>query len=80
MCGADGMGETLMAQFAAVTHEHHAARKWPRPNSCGFAAGDAVMSTGWLARIGDIVVIDNLPAHKRDDVRKIIEAAGATLR
>jgi transposase len=29
---------------------------------------------------GDIVVIDNLPAHKLDDVRAIIEAAGATLR
>lgn len=31
-------------------------------------------------RPGDIVVIDNLPAHKRDEVREIIEAAGATLR
>ncbi|MGH8732266.1 MAG: IS630 family transposase [Burkholderiales bacterium] len=31
-------------------------------------------------RPGDIVIIDNLPAHKRDDVREIIEAAGATLR
>jgi len=29
---------------------------------------------------GDIVIIDNLPAHKRDEVRAIIEAAGATLR
>jgi transposase len=29
---------------------------------------------------GDIVVIDNLPAHKRDEVRQIIEATGATLR
>ena len=31
-------------------------------------------------RPGDIVIIDNLPAHKRHDVRQIIEAAGATLR
>jgi transposase len=31
-------------------------------------------------RPGDIVVIDNLPAHKRDEVRRIIEAAGASLR
>ena len=31
-------------------------------------------------RPGDIVIIDNLPAHKRDEVRMIIEAAGATLR
>jgi len=30
-------------------------------------------------RPGDIVIIDNLPAHKRDEVRQIIEAAGATL-
>jgi transposase len=29
---------------------------------------------------GDIVVIDNLSAHKREEVRTIIEAAGATLR
>jgi transposase len=28
----------------------------------------------------DIVIIDNLPAHKRDEVREIIEAVGATLR
>jgi transposase len=31
-------------------------------------------------RPGDIVIIDNLPAHKRDEVRQHIEAAGATLR
>jgi len=31
-------------------------------------------------RPGDIVIIDNLPAHKREEVREIIEAAGATLR
>ncbi len=31
-------------------------------------------------RPGDVVIIDNLPAHKRYEVRKIIEAAGATLR
>jgi transposase len=30
-------------------------------------------------RPGDIVVIDNLPAHKRHEVREIIEAVGATL-
>jgi transposase len=29
---------------------------------------------------GDIVVMDNLPAHKNDQVRKIIEAAGAEPR
>ncbi len=29
---------------------------------------------------GDIVVMDNLPAHRNDDVRQIIEAAGAQLR
>ncbi len=28
---------------------------------------------------GDIVVMDNLPAHKRDSVREAIEAAGASL-
>jgi transposase len=31
-------------------------------------------------RPGDIVVMDNLPAHKNEQVRKLIEAAGATLR
>jgi transposase len=31
-------------------------------------------------RPGDIVVIDNLSAHKGDEVRTIIEAAGAALR
>ena len=31
-------------------------------------------------RPGDIVIIDNLPAHKRQDVRELIEAAGAQLR
>jgi len=31
-------------------------------------------------RPGDIVIVDNLPAHKRDAVRQTIEAAGATLR
>jgi transposase len=29
---------------------------------------------------GDIVVMDNLPSHKGDDIRSAIEAAGATLR
>jgi transposase len=29
---------------------------------------------------GDLVVMDNLPAHKNDEVRSIIEAAGAQLR
>lgn len=31
-------------------------------------------------RPGDIVVMDNLPAHKNEQVRKLIEAAGAALR
>lgn len=31
-------------------------------------------------RPGDIVIIDNLPAHKREEVREMIEAAGAELR
>jgi transposase len=31
-------------------------------------------------RPGDVVVMDNLPAHKRSGVRVTIEAAGATLR
>lgn len=30
-------------------------------------------------RPGDILIIDNLPAHKPDQVRQIIEAAGASL-
>lgn len=30
-------------------------------------------------RPGDVVIIDNLPAHKRDQVRHVIEAAGASL-
>ncbi|MDX0071428.1 IS630 family transposase, partial [Sinorhizobium meliloti] len=28
---------------------------------------------------GDIVVMDNLPAHKADDIRQTIETAGCTL-
>jgi len=31
-------------------------------------------------RPGDTVIMDNLPAHKGNDVRRAIEAAGATLR
>ena len=31
-------------------------------------------------RPGDIVIMDNLPAHKPSAVREIIEKAGATLR
>jgi hypothetical protein len=31
-------------------------------------------------RPGDIVIIDNLSAHKRQDVRELLEAAGAQLR
>jgi transposase len=30
-------------------------------------------------RPADIVIVDNLPAHKRDQVRHVIEAAGASL-
>jgi transposase len=30
-------------------------------------------------RTGDVVVMDNLPAHKRPDVRAMIEAAGCQL-
>ncbi len=33
-----------------------------------------------VLRPGDIVVMDNLPAHKNEQVSKLIEAAGATLR
>lgn len=33
-----------------------------------------------VLRPGDIVVMDNLPAHKNEQVRKLIEAAGAELR
>jgi len=33
-----------------------------------------------VPRPGDIVVIDNLVAHKRQEVRELIEAAGAQLR
>ena len=29
---------------------------------------------------GDTVILDNLPAHKGPDVRRAVEAAGATLR
>jgi hypothetical protein len=29
---------------------------------------------------GDMVILDNLSAHKRADVRRAVEAAGATLR
>jgi transposase len=31
-------------------------------------------------RRGDTVIMDNLPAHKGADVRRAVEAAGATLR
>jgi hypothetical protein len=31
-------------------------------------------------RLGDIVVIGNMPAHRRQEVRELIEAAGAQLR
>jgi transposase len=31
-------------------------------------------------RPGDVVVMDNLPSHKREPVRKLIEARGADLR
>ena len=33
-----------------------------------------------VLRPGDIVILDNLPAHKNERVRKLIEAAGAELR
>lgn len=33
-----------------------------------------------VLRPGDIVVMDNLPAHKNEQVRLLIEAAGAELR
>jgi transposase len=33
-----------------------------------------------VLRPGDIVVMDNLPAHKNEQVRTLIEAAGAELR
>ena len=31
-------------------------------------------------RPGDLVIMDNLPAHKRAGVRAVIESAGARLR
>ena len=31
-------------------------------------------------RRGDTIIMDNLPAHKGADVRRVVEAAGATLR
>jgi Transposase and inactivated derivatives len=31
-------------------------------------------------RPGDIVILDNLPAHKGPAIRKVVEATGATLR
>ena len=31
-------------------------------------------------RPGDLVIMDNLPAHKRTGIRAAIEAAGARLR
>lgn len=31
-------------------------------------------------RPGDIVIMDNLPAHKNEQIRELIEAAGAELR
>ena len=41
--------------------------------------GHGASSLAPSLRPGDIVIIDNLPAHKRDEVRQIIEAAGASL-
>jgi transposase len=35
--------------------------------------------SGTTLKQGDIVVLDNLPAHKSNDVRELIEAAGAEL-
>jgi transposase len=32
-----------------------------------------------LLRPGDVVIMDNLPAHKVEGIRALIEAAGATL-
>ena len=32
-----------------------------------------------ILRLGDIVVMDNLPAHRGKDIRKLIESAGANL-
>jgi len=32
-----------------------------------------------ILKPGDVVVLDNLTSHKNDEVRRIIEAAGATL-
>jgi len=35
---------------------------------------------GPTLRQGDIVIMDNLPAHKGDTIRQLIEARGATLK
>ena len=50
-------------------------------------AMDGLAFLAWIEQMlaptlepGDIVVMDNLPAHKPDAVRTAIEAAGATLR
>jgi len=32
-----------MPQFAAVSRERHATKRWRRPEGCGFAAGDALV-------------------------------------
>jgi transposase len=53
----------------------------------GMTAMDGPAFLAWIEQVlaatlgaGDIVVMDNLPAHKPDAVRIAIEATGATLR
>ena len=53
----------------------------------GWDAMNTVRFVTWVRRrlvpklrVGDIVILDNLAAHKARDVRHLIEQAGATLR
>jgi transposase len=55
------------------------ATHWGAMNRARFIQGVRRHLVRHLRR-GDVVVMDNLPAHKARQVRELIEAAGATLR
>jgi hypothetical protein len=55
------------------------ATSWGAMNTTRFVAWVSRHLVGKL-RAGDIVLMDNLAAHKAQRVRELIEAAGATLR